>query len=232
MVKNMPRKGIYYNRTNTCDRCREESREIKLSPGKAKREYNKEENWTGRWLCNKCCNNDFYKYVMKPLANCRTGNQNPDSNQAKGDRFQELTCRWRSTISTVPVEDLNIKNDNYTRGTPIDHSRDSELGIIQTKGSLYNSENGWWSFGCFEGEWEKEFDYEICYCASKDGKTIDRIYIIPKKDIDVKYISIFKYNSIGELYKGGWYEQYRIKDEESIKKVNDIWKEILEISGL
>jgi len=44
----------YYNRTNTCDRCREECRETKLIPVKTYREYNKEGNWTGKWICNNC----------------------------------------------------------------------------------------------------------------------------------------------------------------------------------
>jgi hypothetical protein len=228
----MPRKGIYYNKTNTCDRCKE-----KLVIGKVRREYNENRDWTGNWLCNKCYLKDYHKKpnsrnnIIKSIANHRTGNLDPNCTLAKGDKFEELTCRWRSTVSTVPVENLNIKNDNYSTGTPIDHSRDSELGIPQTRGKLYDSYNRFWVFGGLEREWFKEFDVIICYCTNKDGKIIERIYIIPKKEIKDKRtcISIYKNptDSHGD-HKTSWYDKYRIIDEETIKKVNDIWKKIIE----
>lgn len=69
----------------------------------------------------------------------------------------------------------------------------------------------------------------ILYCLSKDRKYIERIYIIPKDEITKRSsIGIVKNptdrwgNSITP-----WYEQYRIKDEKTIKNVNDIWKEII-----
>lgn len=83
-----------------------------------------------------------------------------------------------------------------------------------TQGRFYNSRNGLWSFTGFEREWNKNFDH--CYCASKDRKIIERIYIFPKKEI-------IKRSSIGIVKnpsKGDWYEKYRITDEETIKKMN------------
>jgi len=64
---------------------------------------------------------------------------------------------------------------------------------------------------------------------SADGNVIERIYIIPKKEIKGKRssITIYKYRVSGLLYKNGWYEQYRVKDEEVMNKVNEIWKEII-----
>lgn len=41
----------YYNRTNTCDRC---GINFDKSYGNSRREYDEEEKWTGRWLCNSC----------------------------------------------------------------------------------------------------------------------------------------------------------------------------------
>lgn len=218
--------NIYYNRTNTCDRCRDEGKETKLIPHtNAYREYNDEGNCTGRWMCRKC----YGKYgqnsshnTIKSLAYHRIGNLDPNCSSAKGDLFQELTCRWRSTVSTIPVEDLNKKLDNYN--SPIDHSLDSELGIVQTKGRLYNSIDRKWGFGGLEREWRKEFDYEICYCANKDGNIIERIYIIPKKEIIDRGTSICIYKNPSRYV---WYEQYRVKDEDILKKVNEIWKEII-----
>ncbi len=223
-----PKGNGNYNSTNTCYRCKEKGIETKLVPKKARREYNKEGKWTGRWLCNKCWQNfdpDSRTNIRKSLANRRTGNQNPNSNQTKGDNFQELTCIWRSTISTIPVEDLNKKLDNYR--SPIDHSRDSELGIPQTKGKLYDHINRQWKFGDLKREWNKKFDVMIFYCASKDGKIIERIYIIPfEKEIKDKRKGITILKNL--TYKGcGWYEKYRVTDEETIKQINDIWKRSL-----
>lgn len=188
------------------------------------REYDKEGNWTGKWLCVNCHGKEDRKNnpnnldnKKKLLRNCRTGNQNPNSNTAKGDKFEELTCRW------MGVKNLNKENDNYSAGTPIDHSPDSEGKIFQTAGRLYSSRNGRWNFSSLEREWKKKFDYMICYCASKDGKMIERIYKIPKSEIiNIKGITIVKNPS-----RGGWYEKYRVTDKDAIKKVNEIWKEIL-----
>ncbi len=58
-------------------------------------------------------------------------------------------------------------------------------------------------------------------CASEDGKNIERIYEIPKSEITIRKtgINILKYDSKGNLYNKGWYEKYRVTDEEEIKKV-------------
>lgn len=64
----------------------------------------------------------------------------------------------------------------------------------------------------------------ILYCISTDGKVIERIYIIPKKEIiNRKTISIFKKSSRHEP----WYEQYRVKSEDVLRQVNKIWKKII-----
>lgn len=231
----MSRKSIYYNRTNTCDIINEDGKkcENKLFSKHAFREYDKNGNWTGKWICNKC----YQKFspnsglnIMKTLRDRRTNNQDPNHSNAKGDLFQELTCRWRSTISTIPVEDLNIKLDNYK--IPIDHSWDSELGILQTKGRLYYPIERYWNIDIrnLQSEESSKFDNLIFYCASKDGKTIDRIYIILKKEI-MKRSSITICKNPTDRWGNSitpWYEQYRVKDEETINKVNDIWEQIIE----
>ncbi len=220
-----------YNLTNACDRC---GISFDKASGHPMREYDKNGKKTEKWICSRCRAKDYndmpysHSNIIKQMRSCRTGNQNPNSSNAKGDLFEELTCKWRSTVSTVPVENLNEKLDNYT--TPIDHTRDSELGIIQTKGKFYDSEYRMWLFCGLEREWDKKFDVIICYCASEDGKTIDRIYIIPKKETDrVKTINIVNspMNSRGTSPIVPWYEKYRIKNEEAIDKINDMWKEII-----
>lgn len=163
--------------------------------------------------------------TIKSVANFRTGCINPNCSTAKGDLFQELTCRWRSLVSTFPVEDLNKKYDNYKY--PIDHSRDSELGIIQTKGRVYNSKYKNWPFGGFDRDRNKYYDYYICYCTDGEMKIIERIYIFPKRIINTDAILVYKYDSKGNLYENGWYEKYRITDENVLIKVNGLFKDIL-----
>jgi len=216
----------YYNRKNTCDRC---EINFDIAIGHPYREYDIDGNWTGKWNCNNC----YEKYdpnsqrnLIKSMRDRRTNNQDSNSSNAKGDNFQELTCRWRSTVSTIPVDDLNKKLDNYR--SPIDHTPDSELGIIQTAGRLYDSYNRCWSFGSLEREWYKEFDYEMCYCVSKDGKNIERIYITPNKEIKDKRKSIVIYKSHQYSRGPSWYDDYLIRDEEILRKVNEIWKQIIE----
>ncbi len=129
-----------------------------------------------------------------------------------------MTCRWRG------VKNLNIGNDNYEY--PIDHSKDPELGIIQTKGKFYDSYNQIWEFGNFRRDHNKDFSVMICYCTNKNGTIIERIYIFPKKElINRNSITITKFplRNSDTLY---WYEKYRVTDEEEIKKVNKIWKKI------
>ena len=201
-------KKIFYNRTNTCDRC---GKRFGETYGHPNREYDENGNWTGKWLCAGC------KY--KITTDRRTGCLAPNSEQAKGDMFEELTCKWRG------VKNMNIISDCYN--SFIDHTIDPELGIIQTKGKTYNSiEKSW------QGGWQsrdKEFDNLILYCTSKDGKIIERIYIFPKFEV-IKRASIHIYKNPSRGGKGKnydpWYEEYRIKDEKILEKVNNIWKEI------
>lgn len=62
----------------------------------------------------------------------------------------------------------------------------------------------------------------ICYCADKNGENIERIYIFPWKEVYATTITIVKNPSRGVQ----WYEQYRI-DEETCKKVNEIYQKII-----
>jgi hypothetical protein len=219
-----------YNETNTCPMIKPDGTTCgkELIPHYTMRERDKDGKETGRWLCkncHSCYDPNGQWFLLRSVENRRTGNLDPNSPCGKGDKFQELTCNWRSTVSTVPVEDLNKKLDNYS--VPIDHSNDSELGTIQTRGKLYSHRKGSWSFGHLDREWNKNFDYEIFYCASNDGNYIERIYIFPKEKLR-KNIDIIK--SPTDAHGNPltpWYEEYRVKDEETLKKVNEIWKKII-----
>lgn len=212
-----------YNETNTCDRCGND-----LIPTKATREY-KEENWTGKWICNICYLHDYNEYHKDDRRNYtketyisrRKGILNPNSNAAKGDRAEELTSKWRG------VKVLSKELDHYE--LPYDHSMDPELGVIQTKSKLYDPYNKSWS-ARWKNEHDKIFDYLIYYCLSSDGTVVERIYIFPNNEVVKRSgISIYSHSlNIGRGSKLAWYEEYRVKDDNIMMCVNHLWKEIIE----
>lgn len=217
----------YYNRTNICPMCREEkSRLIELTdksilyPKNAYHDVNKEGNQIEMYVCRLHYNRSYERYdtnstnnLMKSLRDRRIGNLK-DPCSIFADNCQKCTCIWLKVI------DLNKENDNYT--SPIDHSRHPILGVIQTKGRHYNSAYGEWNTD-IRNEHNKKFDVLIFYCANEDGNIIERIYIFPKKElIKIKSIKIYKNST-----RGTSYEKYRITDKEELKKVNEIWKDIV-----
>lgn len=156
--------------------------------------------------------------MTKLLRDRRTGNLKA-SHLIFADNCEELTCELYG------VKNLNKENDNYR--SPIDHTTHFKLGIIQTKGARLTVarqgilEYEKWSRSLLE-EHNKEFDLLILYCANIDGKIIDRIYIFPWEDvIKTTSITIMKNNPCG------WYEQYRVKEEELLKMANEIWQKII-----
>lgn len=204
-------------RAGYCNICGE-----KLVSGDAYREIDKDGKEAERWLCRKCWTKSDMKERYGSIANFRTGNLDPNCSTARGDDFEELTSIWKG------VKILSKENDKCCG--PLDHSTDSEGKIPQTKGRWYDSYNRVWGFGNLDREWEKDFDYEICYCASKDGKDIERMYEFPFKE-EIKdrrrSITVYKHSlTDGRGKRLAWYEKYRIKDEEKLKKVNEIWKKI------
>lgn len=213
----MPRKTDFAN--IQCDRCGRD----KLTSKTALREYDSKGNFSGKWLCRNCHSRDYQKFnpnsqynIIKSMRDRRMNNLDQNSSQAIGDLFEELTCRWKG------VKNLNKENDNYS--SLLDHSPDSEWKILQTKGRVYNPIYERWHFSCIDREWNKEFDYEICYCVSVDEKIIERIYKFPKSEIiRRKGITIYKNPS-----RVSWVEKYRITDKDELKKVNRIWREIIE----
>lgn len=215
----------YYHKYTICNRCGNDKSRLKFKNFDGKPvyawyvEYNEEKNWTGNWLCESCYKKEKYKNgdtnanLINEMRDRRTGNLDPNSSQAKGDLFEELTCRWRG------VKNLNKENDNYR--LPVDHSPDSELGIIDTKGSFYSKKTTHeWAFNT-EREYRKDVDNIICYCLSKDEKYIVIIYIFPRKEFKRNRIYIYE-NPV----RGVWYNKYRV-DENTVKIVDDIFQKII-----
>lgn len=116
-------------------------------------------------------------------------------------------------------EDLNKKNDDYK--SHID-CLDPKIGLYhQIRGKLYDPINKYWHFSRLRGEYYKTYEDMVCYCISKDGEIIERIYIILRRDIICR-TSI----NISNNENKHWYEQYRVSDKDELKKANDIWKKL------
>lgn len=186
----------------------------------------------GKWCYNKYSPNSRDN-IRKTMADHRTGNLK-DQGNIFAEVCQKLTCEL------FDVDDLNKKLDHYC--TPYDHSHISkEISIeiegksldlsgkrLQTKGAHFSIDIKGYTFGYLKGEWSKDFDFEILWCVGEDGLKIDRGYMIPKDKIynteikkGIQTITIYKNPSRLSIY-----EQYRITDDDVIKKANEIWKKI------
>lgn len=210
--------SLNYNETNTCEFiCMDNKRcNDMLYPNNARRF---DINGKSVWFCER--HGSIYRQklpnsqhnIIKSLANCRTGNQDPNSSSAKGDRSQKLSCLEFEWV------DLNKENNNYNY---LIDCFDPRTGLFhQVRGRRYNSIERLWGFAPLEGEWNKKYEDMVCYCMSKDGKNIERIYIFPHSEINGrKSIAIYRNRT------DQWCEQYRVKNDEELKKANEIWKEI------
>lgn len=211
----------HYNRTNTCDRC---GRSFdKIGWQHPKRECDEKGDWTGRWDCSNCLEEydpNSQRNVMKLVTDRRTGNQDPNHSNAKGDKGQKLLNIWKGW------SDLNEKDNDYK--SPIDSIDYKTRLLYQTKCKWYDPINRCWCFTALERELFKKFKSMLCFCISKDGKTVERLYEFTKEVFNgrtgitiVKSPTDSRGNSITP-----WYEQYVLKDEEELKKLNKIWKKI------
>ena len=199
----------YYNKTNTCDNIKEDGRKCENKLECAYREYNKEGNWTGKLVCKNCYIKDYEKNnpnshnnTIKEMRDFRLKNLDPYSETGKGYIYQQVTCKARR------ITDLNLENDNFQ--SPIDHSADHQLGIVQTKDAILNIENRLWSFSN-QTEQGKIFNNLIIYCLSIDMKNIEKAYIIPWEEIIIRLGFSISKNASGYH----WYDKY-IVDEINI----------------
>lgn len=228
-------KVLYYNQTNICPICRKEykidgkklTNKSILYPKNARHDTDKDGNKTEEYACYRHGNGNYERYapnsqhnIQKALRNRRTGNVGPKTNQAKGDRGEELLCQWKGYTN------LNKKFDKYTRN-PIDCFNDKTGEYYQVKVAYYDSINRRWGQNFLGIEFG--FRSLFLFCISEDGQTVERGYDIPEKEvINVTGITITKYAKSGLLYENEQHEKNRITDEKELKKINEIWKNILE----
>lgn len=228
-----------HNETGICPRCREENTvtEKSILDGNACKERDKYGKKTGRFVCENHWKKDYEKYnpdssrnARKSVANCRTDNENQDHSSTKGNEDIELACKLYGYI------DLNKKYNNHI--TPVDcqdpitgllyQIRGKTLGIISRYTTVSGKEKYYegWDFTDLGDEWYKDYEAMIFICRSKDRKIIEEIYKIPFKNIKEKIKRIGIYKNVSKWIP--WYGKFRIKDEEEIRKANDILQRILE----
>lgn len=193
-------KPNYWNKTNTCDKCG-----TKLVNTHPLREYDNNRNWTGKCLCQKCSyNSDF-----------RDNNLDPNSDHGKGYIGEQVTCITRH------LENLNIINNDFN--SPIDHSIDLELSILQTKLSTYRIKKNNWSVNLIneiDGFGDlKEFDNLIYHCMDINMQNIVKDYIFPCEElIGRKSITITK-----DRKKGfAWYDEWEVYE----KPYDDVYQNL------
>ena len=228
-------KLISYSKTNICHRCRKENNIIDkniLYPGNACREKNKDNKETGEWVCIRHWGRDYGRHnpnskdnIIKSLGDRRMGNLDPNSNLAKGDRGEELLCRWKGYTN------LNKKNDNYK--FPIDCLDENTGEYYQVRSAYYNPINRLWGqdFKTLQDSIRQGFRFKslFLFCISKDGKVVKRVYEIPEKEI-MNRTSINIHDNPTDSWGDPitpWYDQYKNKNED-IKKINEIWKDIIQ----
>jgi hypothetical protein len=219
LEEEIPRGNGNYNPTNTCEFVEKDDKRCaeKLYPRNA-RQFNIDGKVV--WFCERHSGRYNTKLpnsqncIMKALANIRTGNQNPNHEGTKADMSQELACKLYGWI------DLNKKYDNHRSQFDC---YDQITGLYhQVQMRCYSAGRSRWPFTSFEREWEKKFEDMVCLCISEDGKIIERIYKFPWKEITrLTGISIYKSRRVH------WYDKYRVKDEDELKKAGDIWKNII-----
>jgi len=109
----------YYNKENICEFIEVDYRRCTeiLSSGNARKF---EIDGKIVWYCE-IHGNRYRMRQLYEIGNRRTGNQDPNSNYAKGDRGEELLCRWKGYTN------LNKKNNNYV----------SRIDCLDEKTGLY-----------------------------------------------------------------------------------------------
>ena len=197
----MPKKsGIYYNKTNTCDNIKEDGVkcEEKLRPHNAYREYNGEGYWIGRWLCKNCYNKEqsmkpnSRNNILKSIANFRNKQLDKKSESGKGFIGEQIFCKTRNALN------CNLKLDNFRSKIDV---VDDEYGKVQVK-SPSLSKYGFWKANYIGGD----FETLVILCMSNNFEHVDRVYIIPKKEVgDRKSITITKDPS-----RLVWYKEFRV----------------------
>lgn len=125
----MATRGKYYNRTNTCDKCKEENRTIKLYPKNAFHELDKKGNWTGRWLCKSCYNKDSSNLSKiskdyndtNSCENCGIEFELSTGHPCRGNEYGKFLGKWLCA---------NCYSKDYHKYNPTSHNKIRLLKVL------------------------------------------------------------------------------------------------------
>lgn len=151
------------------------------------------------YICKKCYAkilNDLpnsYKNVIKQMRLSRTGNLNKHIEHGK-----VVISQW-IVAKTLGLIDLNIDNNNFN--VPIDLSYHNVYGKPDVKFSSKLDELGRWHIVI--GKYY--FDVVVILIMEESWEDVERVYVIPKIELHVTHIGIYK-----DLSKSDRYEKYRV----------------------
>ncbi len=180
--------------------------------------YDINENWTGGYVCNKCYSTgyqkraDSQKNLMKDMTKSRIGELDKCNGLGLGLIGEAVIAKIRG------LDIIGIKTDKYN--AEFDLSKDPKYGIIQAKirniqESLGSQIYELWTLHISN----YDFDHLFVLCISFDMRNIERLYIIPKKEICTMSISIYKSDS-------KW-EKFRVDE----KQYNNMYKNLISFLG-
>lgn len=162
--------------------------------------YDINENWTGEYICNKCYSIEYQKRtnsqrsLMKDMTKSRIGELYKYNGLGIGLIGEAVIAKIRG------LDIISIKTDKFN--AKFDFSRDPKYGIIQAKirnmqESLGSQIYEFWTLHISN----YDFDYLFVLCISFDMKNIERLYIIPRNEIGIMSISIYRNDSKWEKFR-------------------------------
>lgn len=205
-------KGIiepYVNHTTTtCTICKRDCTYILPNRRPHWLKYKTDENGNfkkdGKWdkssyICNLCYNKENSKLpnsninIIKSQRKFRNKQLSINCTSGRGFIGEQIWCKVRG------VKNCNIETDNFSY--VFDHSPDREYGIVNTKISSLHTKQNNWNF-----DLRGKCDNVVLICMNVNWIEIERIYIIPSKEIGNRTKTTISKNSTSE----SWYEKYRI----------------------
>lgn len=180
--------------------------------------YDINKNWTGGYICNKCYSTEYQKRadsqrnLMKDMTKSRIGELDKCNGLGLGLIGEAVIAKIRE------LNIISIKTDKFN--AKFDLQKDSKYGIIQAKirniqESLGSQMYEFWTLHISNFD----FDHLFVLCISFDMKNIERLYIIPRKEIGIMSISIYKNDS-------KW-EKFRVDE----KSYNDMYQNLIYFLG-
>lgn len=195
-------------------------RDLSFGDDTGRRDYDDNDNWTGKWVCTKCYSEklrrlpDSYQNIIKSIANIRTGNIVVGSKSY-------LTIISQAVIAKFyMIDDLNIKTDNFNYYIDLE-SKDH--GNIDVKAGKLTKNDGYdcWMFNTKK---ERKIDIHTFICIGFDNnlESINVVYIIPDEELTSNSgICIYK-NTVRSIK----YDMYDV-DSEHYNNICQHWRKFL-----